>query len=535
MPRQALLDALDTLSRVLPDAGAVAYVRGPGGGVLRLAGDVRRMAGRDARELEGDADRWWAVVHPEDRDLVRVSARDVAPGETVTLEYRMVRPSGGETWVRDTMVGLPAEYGGGAVGTLANVGLERSFRAQIAALEARIWESQRLESLGALSGSVAHDFNNLLTTILSSTQLLEGQVQGLDREARKDLHLIQDAAQRGAALVRQILRFAARREESVGPVDVNAMVGGIEPILRRRIGREVRLEVRPGSGLPATVGDVSQLEQVLLNLVVNAREATPDGGVIVVATDLERRAEPFAVEGDDEPLPAGSYLRVSVTDSGPGIPEETRARIFEPFFSTKRARGGSGLGLSTVQRIVRGQGGGIRVDTAPGRGTTFHIYLRARSAAPTAELRAASLPQPAPQRYRVLVVEDDDSVRQLLERTLAGDGHAVVSVASAGEALRTFDRARPPFDAVVADVILGDRSGPEVVRALRRRTPGLAAVHISGYGHDAAQARGAEADDVFLPKPFTARELHEALVRAIRRAAEDGTSGERERERANGA
>ena len=512
MDRPEILVALDALADALPPEGAVVYVRTGEGRLLGIAGDVRRLTGQEAVELARG--RWWTRVHPDDRDAAAAAARDLEPGESRTLEYRMMRPSGGESWVRDVMCGLSEEQGGGVLGTLVHVGLERSFRAQIAALEARIWESQRLESLGALSGSVAHDFNNLLTTILSSAQLLEGPARALGREARRDLSLIQDAARRGAALVRQILHFAGRRTEEVAAVDVNEMVAGLEPILRRRIGPEARLEVRTGGALPTTMGDAAQLEQVLLNLVVNAREATPDGGVIGLETGLERMEEAFRVEGDADPLPAGAYVRLSVRDSGVGIPDESRSRIFEPFFSTKRARGGSGLGLSTVQRIVRGQGGGIRLESAPGRGTTFHVYLPARPAAVPAEVRAAALERPR-GGHRVLVVEDDEAVRGLLERMLVRDGHAVVAVESAAEAVRAFDRARPPFDVLLADVVLVDRSGPDVVKALRRRVPDLAVLYVSGYGQEAARSRGADGEDVFLAKPFSSSDLRDGLARAL--------------------
>ncbi|MBW3534850.1 MAG: response regulator [Gemmatimonadetes bacterium] len=515
-----VLAALDALNDALPAEGAVVYARSFEGEMLQVAGDVRRLTGHEAADLRGGPERWWSRVHREDRDAARAASRDLRPGESVTVEYRLMRPSGGESWVRDVMLALPEEGGGGIAGTLVGVGLERSFRAQIAALEARIWESQRLESLGALSGSVAHDFNNLLTTILSSAQLLDSQNEELSREARRDLHLIQDAARRGAGLVRQILHFASRRPAEPGPLDVNDVVSGLEPILRRRIGSDVVLDVRYGSALPVITGDTARLEQVLLNLVVNAHEATPAGGDIKVETAFERVEEPLLVEGESSPLPTGSYVRISVRDSGTGIPLAARARIFEPFFSTKRSRGGSGLGLSTVQRVVHAQGGGIRIETDPGRGTCFKVYLPARPSAVPAELRAATLAEPR-GGFRILVVEDDEGVRSLLERMLVRDGHAVVGAESATEAIRSFDRARPPFDVLLADVVLVGRSGPDVVKALRRRAPDLAVVYVSGMGHDSARARGVDSREIFLAKPFSEAELRDALARARERSRRD--------------
>ena len=299
----------------------------------------------------------------------------------------------------------------------------------------------------------------------------------------------------------------------------------------RQLCHDVRLEVRPRSALPSTVGDAAQFEQVLLNLVVNARDATQEGGVITVETSAERMDEPFLVEGSDTPLPAGEYVRLTVRDTGSGIPLEARRRIFEPFFSTKEGRGGSGFGLSTVQRIAQTHGGGIRVETEVGKGTAFHVYLPAYAASVPLEVQAATLSEPR-GGYRVLVVEDDDGVRALLQRLLEREGHSVVAVAAAPEAIKAFDGARPAFDVVLVDVVLSERSGPDLVKALRRRAPELPVVYVTGYGAEAAQARGVEPSDLILSKPFSARALRDALGRALMDADRGGGAG---RDHATGA
>jgi CheY-like chemotaxis protein len=318
-------------------------------------------------------------------------------------------------------------------------------------------------------------------------------------------------------MVRQILQFVARREHQSGPVDVNRVVADLEAILCRRLGFGVLLELKLSERVPEILSDAAQLEQVILNLAVNAREAMPEGGDVRVETALVTLGEGLPVEGTDVLAP-GNYVRISVSDTGPGVPSEIRDRIFEPFFTTKGpGASAGGFGLSTVQRIVRGHGGGIVVDSVPEGGAVFHIHLPVREPTTTGvapEVAAVSLPRPV-SGVRLLVVEDDPAVRELMRRALGRDGHAVAAVGSAADALRAFDGARPPFDVVVIDVVLPDRSGPVLARALRRRHPGVGVVYASGYG----EYGGADREPgVFLPKPFTPVELQTAIQRALPQA-----------------
>jgi PAS domain S-box-containing protein len=376
--------ALNLLAGALPSRGLAFYVRRAttDGAFLRLAGDVEGLTGWTVQEWMGRGGSWRASVHPDDVEKVEACLRDLDDGDERTVEYRFLSPEGGERWVRDIFRAIPGAPGGPweVVGVMRDASLERTLRSQVSALEERIWESQRMESLGALAGGVAHDFNNLLTTILTTIQLLEQDALQLGPAGRRDLRMIRDAAERGSGMVRQILRFVARREHQSGPVDVNRVVGDLEGILRRRLGPGVVLELNLADSLPQILSDPAQLEQVILNLAVNAREAMPDGGQVRVETTRAQVTDGILVEGADL-LPAGDYVRISVSDTGPGVPQGVRERIFEPFFTTKSAgQGGAGFGLSTVQRIVRGHGGGIVLDSAPGRGSIFHIHLPVREA-----------------------------------------------------------------------------------------------------------------------------------------------------------
>ena len=481
-----------------------------------MAGDVEGLTGWSVQDWMARGGGWRGQVHPDDVEKIETCLRELDEADERTMEYGFISREGGERWVRDSFRAIPGPPGGPweVVGVIRDAALERTLRSQVAALEERIWESQRMESLGALAGGVAHDFNNLLTTILTTIQLLEQESAALGPAGRRDLRMIREAAERGSGMVRQILGFVARREHASGPVDVNRVVTDLDGILRRRLGPGIDLDLRLTDGLPDILSDPAQLEQVVLNLAVNTREAMPNGGQVRVETQRCQLHKTTLVEGGDI-LPPGDYVRISVGDTGPGISSAVRERIFEPFFTTKSGGSvGAGFGLSTVQRIVRGHGGGIVLDTSQGRGAVFHIHLPVRQvSAPAAapEVAAAVLPRSV-SGVRVLVVEDDPSVRELMHRSLQRDGHAVAAVGTAADALRAFDGPRPPFDVVVIDIVLPDRSGPVLARALRRRHPKVGVVYASGYGEYAGADRE---PGLFLAKPFTPVELQGAVQRAL--------------------
>ena len=521
MLRKEVHLALNLLAGALPSRGLAFYVRRAtlDGAFLRMAGDVEGLTGWTVQDWMARGGSWRAHVHPDDIEKVEACLRDADDGSELVLEYRFISPEGGERWVRDSFRAIPGAPGGPweVVGVMREAALERTLRSQVSALEERIWESQRMESLGALAGGVAHDFNNLLTTILTTIQLLEQESAGLGPAGRRDLRMIRDAAERGSGMVRQILRFVARREHASGPVDVNRVIGDLQGILERRLGPGIELDLQLAEQLPEILSDPAQLEQVILNLAVNAREAMPDGGQVRVETTSALLTETMLVEGGDV-LPPGRYVRISVGDTGKGIPSALRDRIFEPFFTTKSGGAlGAGFGLSTVQRIVRGHGGGILLESTPGRGAAFHIHLPIRDATTLAaapEVAAAVLPASV-SGVRVLVVEDDPNVRELMQRSLQRDGHAVAAVGTAADALRAFDGARPPFDVCVIDIVLPDRSGPVLARALRRRHPKVGVVYASGYG----EYTGADREPgLFLAKPFTPAELQAAIERSLAHA-----------------
>ena len=321
--------------------------------------------------------------------------------------------------------------------------------------------------------------------------------------------MVKAGIDRGAGFVKQILRFAANEPYTPGPVDLNRVVDDLRPILARRVGSDVELTVEQEPDLPPLYADPVQVEQVLLNLVVNASEAMSAGGHLGIRTEHVSLEQPLAAEGAT--LPPGSYLLLTVTDTGYGIPHSVRGRIFEPFFSTKEVRS-SGFGLSTVDRSVRGLGGAVTVDSVQQKGTAFRVYLPIRTAAP-------ALPEVleptagVPLRGRVLVVEDDPAVRSVTLRILSREGFAVMGVGAAREALQVFDRVRPEFDLVVCDVSLPDRSGPELIRILRNRVEALPVLYVSSYDREKVPDHTEAVS--FLEKPFTPQDLAVAVTNAL--------------------
>jgi PAS domain S-box-containing protein len=389
----------------------------------------------------------------------------------------------------------------------------KSAEAERDRLRTQVLQAQRLEGIGRLAGGIAHDFNNLLTVILASIESLRDRV-GDAPEPREDLEQIAAAAGRARDLTRQLLTFA--RKQVIAPValDLGAVVRDAERLLRRLIGEDVALTVEVDEGLWPVLCDPAQLEQVLLNLAVNARDAMPAGGTLSIAARNVDAARP--VDGGGGAPGPGEWVRLSVRDSGTGMTPDVEAHLFEPFFTTKADAKGTGLGLATVHGIVAQNGGHIDVVTAPGRGSAFHVFL------PRAAGAAVAPPAPPPPRAApaggatVLVVEDDPLVRNVTVRVLRGAGYDVLVAGAGAEAIELAARRTGPIDLVVTDVVMPGLSGPQVVAALQTSRPGLPALYVSGYPADAL-ARRSVVDDAaveLLPKPFTAAALLER-VRAI--------------------
>jgi PAS domain S-box-containing protein len=384
------------------------------------------------------------------------------------------------------------------------------------AIEQQLQQSQKLESVARLAGGVAHDFNNLLTAILGGVDvLLEGIPAG--EPLHDEVQEIETAARRAASLTRQLLVFS--RKEAVQPalVDLNEVVAGMARMLRRLIGEDVELVTAHGPGLGRVRADPGQLEQVIVNLAVNARDAMPRGGRLAIETgSVELGLETAQLHG----VRPGRHVLLAVSDSGCGMSPEVQAHLFEPFFTTKAAGKGTGLGLSTVYGIVKQAGGYVGLTSHPGRGTTFRIYLpeaqgpaeRGADAAVEAE---AELPRGT---EHVLLVEDDPLVRRVVGRALRAAGYAVVEATEGWEALRLVREGRP-VDLLVADLVMPHLGGDALARHVRAEYPGTKVLLISGYTDHVAQVGALGSAVAFLQKPFTslalARKVRELLERPV--------------------
>ncbi len=371
-------------------------------------------------------------------------------------------------------------------------------------LESELAVAHRMEAIGRLAGGVAHDFNNLLSVIIGFTDIAMARTHDGD-PVRTDLQHVADAGQQAASLTRQLLAFSRKQELELEPLDLRDVVSRMERILARTIGEDVDIVCALGTEPCSILGDRGRLEQVIMNLALNARDAMPDGGKLTLglARDVLDRDDAQRI-GDLEP---GLHVRLSVADTGVGMDERTQAQIFEPFFTTKEPGKGTGLGLSTVYGTVAQCGGTIRAESAPGEGTTFHILLPSVDETARAGSTAAEDETFARGSGTILVVEDDDAVRNLAGLILTEAGHQVHTAANGGEALLLSEQIDGGVDLLLTDVVMPRMKGPAVADRMAEVYPGVEVLFMSGYTHDLLEARASGDEVQFIAKPFTAAEL----------------------------
>ena len=380
-----------------------------------------------------------------------------------------------------------------------------------AELQAQLLQSQKMESVGRLAGGIAHDFNNLLTVINGYSNLALAGLAEVD-PLRHHLEEIGKAGERAAGLTRQLLAFSRKQVLKPQVLDLNRVVMDMHSMLRRLVGEEIEVNLALVGGTPMVSADPSQLQQVIFNLTVNARDAMPGGGRISIETSLEDRDESYA---ESHPgLPAGRYVSLSVSDTGVGMDEATLERIFEPFFTTKATGKGTGLGLSVTQGIVLQSGGHIDVQSAVGSGSTFRIYLPALAGAPLAEVKPAEA-RSLRGKETILVAEDQDFVREFAVAALRNHGYRVLTASDGKEALEICERKDTRIDLLLTDVVMPRLSGPELVLRLKTIRPGIRAMFMSGYTAEAIARHGVlEQGTYLIQKPFSSNELA-GRVRAV--------------------
>jgi PAS domain S-box-containing protein len=441
------------------------------------------------------------MIHPSDWPAARELLRTVrlSPGTTVSGQVRYRHKDG--SWrifdaALSNLLDVP-----GVEGIVVNT---RDITEQ-AALEGELRQAQKMESVGQLAGGVAHDFNNLLTVITGRIDFLIG-APNLDEEQESDLAEIKKAAERAAELTRQLLAFSRKQLLQPRVLDLNRTLDEFEPMLRRLIGEDIRIRIEHGHELGCVSADPGQLQQVLLNLALNARDAMPAGGVITFRTANEITGN----GSGSPPIPVepGEYVMLEVTDTGLGMDSATQARIFEPFFTTKGQGKGTGLGLSTVYGIVKQSGGGISVASNPGAGTIFRVFFPRTAGFALAETSQGPEDQSLSGTETILLVEDESSVRNLVERVLKARGYVVLAAENGGDAIRLASDPAQGVDMVLTDIVMPEMNGRELVEALHAKRPALRVLYMSGYTDDEIVRRGLNDPGMsFIQKPFTADNL----------------------------
>jgi PAS domain S-box len=489
----------------------------------RVDGSMARLLGLGDGEVVESYEQFREHIHPDDQDRVDAAFLQAArDGGDMHVEFRVVWPDGSLRWLSDhgevvsNASGTPEYFTGAAVDVT-----ERKLA------EERLAQAQRMDAVGRLAGGVAHEINNMMQVILGfSTMLLDT----LKHDPRADeVRHVHRAATRAATITSQLLAFSRRQQLRPQVLDVNQLIGETEHMLRRVLGEDKVFVLDLAEDPGHVRADRGQLEQVLLNLTLNARDAMPLGGTFTISTRNVSLPTRSATASLEDELPSGSYVRVSVTDTGHGMDAATRARVFEPFFTTKPVGEGSGLGLATVFGIVRQSGGTVRLHSDPGEGTTFNIYLPqvAAEASPTAGGRETSRGERG--SGRVLVVEDEAQVRDFTCRVLAAHGYQCVEANNGVEALDIMRERGESIAAIVTDVVMPGLGGGALANRLAELRPALPVLFTSAYSGEDVVRRGLiPADAPFLQKPFTPealvaklQDLEERSVRYHRLTTDD--------------
>jgi two-component system cell cycle sensor histidine kinase/response regulator CckA len=389
-------------------------------------------------------------------------------------------------------------------------------------LEAQFAQSQKMQAVGQLAGGVAHDFNNVLTAIIGYSDLLLANSRPTD-PSFQDVMQIKQNANRAAGLVRQLLAFSRRQTLRPQVLNLGDVMSDLTMLLRRLLGETIKLEVKEERDLWPVKADLNQFEQVIVNLAVNARDAMAEGGTLTIRTANVSAAQ--AAQYAEAGLPAADHVLVEVADTGAGIPPAILDKIFEPFFTTKEVGKGTGLGLSTVYGIVKQTGGTLQVESEPGEGSIFRVFLprhvpEVAAVAPKAvEAEAPAKSADLTGRGTLLLVEDEEAVRAFAARALASRGYQVLEAGSGVEALEAMEKHAGEVDLVLSDVVMPEMDGPTLLKELRGTHPDIKVIFMSGYAEEAFAKNLPEgADFGFLPKPFTLKQLIEAVKTSMGRS-----------------
>jgi signal transduction histidine kinase/ActR/RegA family two-component response regulator len=506
----------------------VIIARGPDVQITRYnqaAIDLLAVPADDLRDIAlADHRQFWPTFHPDGTpyEVADLPLTEAVEQKKVTRNREIiVRHKDHDHWISASAAPLVDDRGEVLAGIVVfpEITAVKEKEAQLHDLERQFRQAQRLESIGRLAGGVAHDFNNLLTVINSYADFAAEALRRAD-PVRADIDQIREAGRRASALTRQLLAFSRRQVLEPKILCLNEVIEALEPMLRRLIGEDIDFKTRLAPELGSVNADPAQIEQVLMNLAVNARDAMPKGGMLTIETaDVELDAAYSAFHTEIE---CGRYVMLAVTDNGIGMTEAVREHIFEPFYTTKAKGQGTGLGLATVYGTVKQSGGHIAVYSEPGQGATFKIYLPRTDGAPGVESPEVESPRSRGDET-ILVVEDEAPVRALAERILAASGYEVLAAANGGEALLQCEK-RPDIDLLLTDVVMPKMSGKDLAERLHKLIPNLRVLYMSGYTDNAIVHHGVlDKGTHFISKPFTAAELNRKVRRVLDEKPADST------------
>ncbi len=471
-----------------------------------------RIWGRPVAKLLGRPASWPEAIWAEDKAQVLEAREQVAQGKPYDLEYRILQPDGACRWIEERA--YPVRNPRGEVERMVGVALDITERRQ---LTEQLLQAQKIDAIGRLAGGIAHDFSNMLTVINGHSNLLLDN-PALPPALAESLRQIYVAGGRAASLTRQLLIFSRRSHPHSQSLDLNDIVDTLATMLQRMIGEHIRLELALGHPLPRTLADASMIEQILMNLVVNARDAMPKGGTVVISTGS---AEVTAAECQAQPdAKPGPHVWLSVQDTGSGIPPEILPHIFEPFFTTKEAGKGTGLGLATVLGIANQHQGWVDVRSGPGTGTTFRVLLPVTALDPSVpHLRPGESIGVQGGKEVVLLVEDEALVRAFARTVLEMHGYMVLEAGSGVDALEVWKRHRGKIVLLLTDIVMpGQMTGRELAETLQADQPGLKVLFTTGYNpEEAGDTRNSQAGSSFLHKPYQPK----TLARMVREILDD--------------
>ncbi len=460
----------------------------------------------DKAEFNGTLSDFLDTVHPDDANaLMEKAYLAISSGTIFELDYRIVQGNGVIRWVAS--VGR-TKYSASqeplqVVGTVQDITARKQAAAEQEKLETQLRQAQKLESIGRLAGGVAHDFNNLLTVMAGYTHIAQSRLTA-DDPLQKTLAHIQRANERAAKLTHQLLAFSRKQMLAPAALDLNALTKNLQHMLARLIGEDITLSTRLQPTLWLITADASQIEQVIINLVVNARDAMPTGGHLTIETNNLDIDDEYLSRHLHLDVPVGPAVSLTVSDTGHGMNDEIKAHIFEPFFTTKEAGKGTGLGLATVYGIIKQSGGDIVVHSKPGTGALFQLIFPASKAVPIADVELLKPSTALGGNETILLVEDEEMVRNLAVAVLREKGYIILEAKQIEEVLPLVEQHRGEIDLLLTDVVMPQMSGPQLAAQLKIHQPGLKVLFMSGYTDDTVLHHGLQTAQVeFLAKPFS--------------------------------